>query len=283
VLAGLPVREGRLDVAGIETVVLEGGDGSPLLLLHGGIECGGAYWARVVSPLAKAHRLVVPDLPGLGESEPVARPDEAFGEWFAELLRLTCEERPVVVAHSLLGGFAARFAAQRPDLLRRLVIYGAPAVGAYRIPAGLAVAAIRFDLRPTQRNVERFERWVFPDPAQTKRQNPAWFEAFDAYAVACGRVPHVKRTMRRLIKTGKTRIPDDELRRIQVPTALLWGRHDRMVPLRLAEEASARLDWPLHVIEGAGHAPHVERPDAFLEALRGALATSPPSKQRRSP
>ena len=46
-LAGLPVDERRLDLAGASTAVLEGGDGPPLVLLHGGIECGGAIWAPV--------------------------------------------------------------------------------------------------------------------------------------------------------------------------------------------------------------------------------------------
>ena len=55
--------------------LLEGGDGPPLVLLHGGIECGGAYWAPVIASLAESHRLVIPDVPGLGESEPVARLD----------------------------------------------------------------------------------------------------------------------------------------------------------------------------------------------------------------
>ena len=48
---------------------------------------------------------------------------------------------------------------------------------------------------------------------------------------------------------------------------LLWGRHDRFVPLSLAEAAAGRLGWPLHVIEDAGHVPHIEQSDAFLEAL----------------
>ena len=49
--------------------------------------------------------------------------------------------------------------------------------------------------------------------------------------------------------------------------SLVWGRHDRFVPLGLAEAASARLGWPLHVIDDAGHVPHIEQPDAFLEVL----------------
>jgi pimeloyl-ACP methyl ester carboxylesterase len=68
-------------------------------------------------------------------------------------------------------------------------------------------------------------------------------------------------------------IPDAELRRIEVPTALRWGRHDRMSPLRLAQRANARLGWPLHVIDDAGHVPHIEQPNAFLAALHGAHAS----------
>ena len=69
-LAGLPVTERRARLAGVSTALLEGGDGPPLVLLHGGIECGGAYWAPVITRLAEHHRVIVPDVPGLGESEP---------------------------------------------------------------------------------------------------------------------------------------------------------------------------------------------------------------------
>jgi pimeloyl-ACP methyl ester carboxylesterase len=73
--------------------------------------------------------------------------------------------------------------------------------------------------------------------------------------------------MRRLISANTKQIPDTELGRIAVPTTLLWGRHDRMVPLGLAQGAAERLGWPLHVIDGAAHAPHMEQPDAFVETL----------------
>jgi pimeloyl-ACP methyl ester carboxylesterase len=90
-LAGIPVTERRLEVGGVWTAVLEGGDGPPMVLLHGGIETGGVYWAPVTSRLAESYRLVVPDVPGLGESEPVAGLEAvAFAEWFAGLLQVTC-------------------------------------------------------------------------------------------------------------------------------------------------------------------------------------------------
>lgn len=270
-LAGLPVTERRLELNGVSTIMLEGGDGPPLVLLHGGIESGGAYWAPVIPRLAERHSIVVPDLPGLGESEPAPQVELAFGEWFSDLLRAACDEEPAIVAHSLGGGLAAGYALQFGGL-KRLVLYGSPGVGRYRMPLGLMVAALRFDIRPTLRNQERFERWAFLDVHRTKLQNPGWFEAFDAYCVSHAALPHVKQTVRRLVRTQTRQIPEAALRRIGVATTLLWGRHDRMVRVRIAEDASSALEWPLRVIEDAGHVPHLERPDQFVQTLSEALA-----------
>jgi pimeloyl-ACP methyl ester carboxylesterase len=78
--------------------------------------------------------------------------------------------------------------------------------------------------------------------------------------------------MSALVKAGTTRVPDAELQRIGIPAALLWGRHDRMTGLPLAEAASARLGWPVHVVDDAAHVPHVEQPEAFVDRLAEALA-----------
>jgi pimeloyl-ACP methyl ester carboxylesterase len=97
-----------------------------------------------------------------------------------------------------------------------------------------------------------------------------------AYEVSRGMVPHVRRTMRQLIKACTKQIPAADLQRIDVPTALVWGRADRMVRLRIAELASARFGWPLQVIEDAGHVPMVEQPESFMRALRVAFANGEP-------
>ena len=274
-LAGLPVAERHERVGGAVSSILEGGDGPPLVLLHGGIECGGAVWAPVVAQLAESHRLIIPDVPGLGESEPVARLDPPrFARWLAELIDVTTAERPVLVAHSLLGSLAARFAADHGDQLDRLLIYGTPGIGPYRMPLGLRAVAIRFAIRPSELNAERFERWAFFDLDEARSRAPEWFRAFSDYNRAQAVVPHVKRTMRQLIGSCTKRVDDSELRRIPIATELLWGRQDRFVPLGLAEATSARLGWPLRVIDDAGHVPHIERPEAFLGALSSALVSN---------
>ena len=143
----------------------------------------GAYWAPVIARLAEHHRLVVPDVPGLGESAPVDRlDDDTFGAWLTGVLEQTHAEQPTLVAHSLLGSAAARFAVRRSDLLRGLVVYGAPGVGPYRMPMRLRYVAIRFGIRPTARNAERFDRFALLDLDANRRRDPEWFAAFDAYA-----------------------------------------------------------------------------------------------------
>ena len=270
-LVGVPLTGQRLDVNGVDTQVLVGGRGRTLLLLHGGIECGGVYWAPVATRLATTYRLIVPDVPGLGESAPVPRlGTETFDAWFAELVRMTCEDRPILVAHSLLGSFAARFAAVHGGLLRRLVVYSAPGIGAYRMPLGLRLVAMRFAVRPTEANAERFERWAFVDRDRARGIDPSWFDAWRGYTRERAGTPHVGRTMRQLVSLGTKNIGESVLGRIEIPTELVWGRQDRFVPLALAERTASERGWPLHVIDEAGHVPHIERADQFLEALARA-------------
>lgn len=191
-------------------------------------------------------------------------------------IRLTCDEKPTLIAHSLDGSLAAGFATQHSGLLRGLLLYGAPGIGPYRIPLGLLVTAIRFNLWPSERNNARFADWAFLDPARTRRRDPEWYDAFMAYGLSRGSVPNVKRTMRQLVKAGSKQISDAELHGIHVPVALIWGRRDRMAPLRIAELAAAKFGWPLHVIDDVGHVPHIEQPEEFLRAVSAALAKPEP-------
>ncbi len=82
------------------------------------------------------------------------------------------------------------------------------------------------------------------------------------------RSPKAKAAGRLLRELGLPRIPPQDLARIAVPTTLIWGRHDKALKLRIAEAASERYGWPLHVIEDAADDPPRDQPEAFLDALR---------------
>jgi pimeloyl-ACP methyl ester carboxylesterase len=271
-LAGAPVTERRLDLAGVSTAVLEGGDGPPVVLLHGQGGWSG-LWLPVAGGLARSHRVVAPDLPGLGASEvPDGPPDAArVLAWLGELIERTCPAPPALVGASLGASIAARFAIAHPDRLSRLVLVGAGSLARFRPAPGVALALIRFIARPSERTQRGFLRQVTVDPARVQALMGARWEASQAYGLDRARTPSVRAANRRMLRELGTRtIPPEQLARIAVPTALVWGRHDRVMRLRIAERASVRYGWPLHVVEDAGHFA-VEQPEAFRAALWAAL------------
>jgi pimeloyl-ACP methyl ester carboxylesterase len=271
-LAGAPVTERRLDLAGVSTAVLEGGDGPPVVLLHGQGGWSG-MWLPVIADLVTTHRVVAPDLPGLGASEvPDGPPDAARAlAWLDALVQRTCPAPPALVGASLGASMAARFAIAHPDRLSRLVLMGAGSLARFRPAPGVVLALIRFVARPNERTQRGFLRQVAVDPARVRALLGERWEASQAYLLELARTPSVRAANRRLLRElGTKRIPPQELARITAPTSLIWGRHDRVMRLRIAEAASARYGWPLHVIEDAGHFS-LEQPKASREALQVAL------------
>ena len=272
-LDGAPVTERRLDLAGVSTAVLEGGDGPPVVLLHGQGGWAG-MWLPVAADLVTTHRVVAPDLPGLGASEVPGGPPDAARvlAWLGELIQRTCPSPPALVGASLGASIAARFAIAHPDRLTRLVLVDAGSLGRFRPALGVAFALIRFIARPSERTHHGFLRQIAVDPARVRALLGERWEPFRAYHLDRARTPSVRAANRRLLRElGNRRIPPEELARIAVPTTLIWGRHDRVMRLRIAEAASVRYGWPLHVIEDAGHFSTMEQPEAFRAALRAAL------------
>jgi pimeloyl-ACP methyl ester carboxylesterase len=275
-LAGVPVSERRLALAGHQTAVLEGGDGPPVVLLHGAGEFA-ACWMRVVPELVAGCRVVAPDLPGHGASELADKPLDAATvvAWLGELIERTCPSPPVLVGHLLGGAIAARFAIEHPDRLSRLVLVDTYGLGRFWPTPRYALAMLAFTARPTEGTQERLFRQCTFDLDGLREQVGERGRLLEAYALDRAREPAMNAALKHLMpQLGMRAIPPAELARIAVPTALIWGRRDRQVRLGLAEAASARYGWPLHVIERAADDPAFEQPEAFLRALRGALGSA---------
>jgi pimeloyl-ACP methyl ester carboxylesterase len=272
-LAGAPVTERRLELAGVSTAVLEGG-GPPVVLLHGQGGWAGV-WVPVMADLARDHRVVAPDLPGLGASRVDGPPPgtDRLLAWLGDLLDRTCPAPPVLVGVSLGGSIAARFAAAHGDRLAGLVLVSMGGlVGKVRIPPAMLLALVRHAIRPTDRSATGMLRQVSVDVDRARRRMGDRWGPFRAYSLELARTPSVRRANRHLLRElGLRQLPPDELARIDVPTTLVWGRQDRVMPLATAEEASVRYGWPLEAIDDAGHFLGVDQPEAFLQALRRAL------------
>jgi pimeloyl-ACP methyl ester carboxylesterase len=275
-LADLPMTQRRLPLAGISTAVLEGGDGPPVILLHGPGEFA-ATWMRVIPDLVTTHRVVAPDLPGHGATEMAdgrLTAERVYG-WLGELIERTCPTPPTLVGHLLGGAIAAGFAADRADRLSRLVLVDAYGLGRFRPAPRFALAMLRFMARPTRRTQHGLMRNCMSDLNGLRAQMGGRLEQLEAYALDRARTSAQKAALRGLMpQFGMSAIAPQDLARIAVPTTLIWGRHDLQVRLRVAETAGARYGWPLHVIENAADDPAVEQPEAFLRALHDALPSS---------
>ena len=273
-IEGTQMTDRRLDVAGVSTALLEGGSGSPVVLLHGQ---GGfaAMWAPIIGGLVPTHHMIAPDLPGLGASVAPNGPPgvDTVMVWLDDLIRQTCATPPVLVGTSLGGTIAARFASIHGDRLAQLVLVDAGGLaGPVRPALPVLLALIRHSIWPTQRSAFRLLQGVSLDADRVRQRMGERWEPFRDYLLDRSRTPSVRKANRSLLRElGFPRIPPEDLARIRVPTTLIWGRHDRVMPLATAQTASALYGWPLVVIEDAAHYISGEQPEALTRALSAIL------------
>jgi pimeloyl-ACP methyl ester carboxylesterase len=275
-LKGLPVSEQQLYLAGISTAVLAGGEGSPVILLHGPGESS-LWWMRVIPKLVETHRVIVPDLPGHGESVVSEKSlgKDLVSAWLSELIEQTCPSPPTLAGNILGGSIGARFAIRHSEQLEQLVLVNSLGLAKFRPAPSFAFGLFRFILWPTQKNFNRFFPHCMYDVDELHSHMGQKWEPFMAYNLECAQDKDRKTAMQSLMKeVGITKIPDEKLKNIEVPTALIWGRHDKANKLRIAKAANKKYGWPLHIIEESRDDPKLEQPVAFTNTLYKILNRS---------
>lgn len=281
-LDAMPLTERRLDLAGVSTAVLEGGDGPPIVLLHSVGEFA-AVWIQVLPDLVRTHHVIVPDLPGQGASEVTDNPLDrgAVLDWLDELIDETCGDRPpVLVGHLVGGSIAARYAVKHGSRVGHLVLVDTVGLGWFRPSPKFAVPMMRFVMRPSARSRDAMFNQCFLNMDRVAELNGRQWQWLGEYALDRARDAGVQSAMRKLIsRFGTAPIPSDDLAGIAAPTTLVHGRHDLQVQLSRAESAGEKYGWPLHVIEDCRDDPAVEQPAAFLRALRSAIGEHEPEKK----
>lgn len=272
-LSMMPVTERRLELAGISTSVLEGGDGPPFVLLHGP-SAHAAVWFQIVPKLVQSHRIIAPDLPGHGNSVVPEGAIEANRvlDWLGALIDQTCARQPALVAQILGGAIAARFASRNSERLSRLVLSDTLGLAPFEPAPAFGRALMDFTGNPSEETHDGLWMHCAHDlPRLRARMGPGW-ELIRAYTLDRARTPSLHATQQSLMQQfGLPAISPSDLESIGVPTALIWGRHNLAIPLAVAEAASERYGWPLHIIEDCADDPPVEQPEAFLQALDRAL------------
>ena len=268
----------KIDVEGLSTSYLVSGVGPPLLLLHA-VEESAFDWRWVLPELSRTYRVYAPDLPGFGDSAKPTTADytPAFFERFvAAYLDALGIERATVVGNSLGGLVALRLALSDPGRVTALGLISSAGLGREVSPAlvsatlpvyaELALSWGKTPLGAAQRAWGRVPL-VFANPA---RVPPEWIAEQYRLSQLPGYLEANVAALRAQLRPflGQREVLLDELHRLQMPTLVVWGILDRVIPCYQVREALARLKHGhLELIPDCGHLPQVERPDRFVAAL----------------
>jgi pimeloyl-ACP methyl ester carboxylesterase len=271
--AGLEER--FADIKGARLRYFLGGEGSPLVLVHG---LGGAAsnWTELAPLLSRSHRLLVPDLPGHGGS--AALPAVAGLGPFADRVALVAEREGMlpapVVGHSLGGMVALRLALRRPRDVSAVVLAGSAGLSIGNV-WGRELLSVFTAVRPG-RVAARYRAWVARSPllrrlvfgfvsvADPPGLTDTAVEGFLAAQLLHTDVDSAWRALR-------ADDPRQELEALQCPVLVLWGAEDVQLPLDDAFEYTRRLHARLRVIPGCGHLLIGERPEACADAIERFL------------
>lgn len=244
-----------LSVRDVRVRVLEGGEGEPLLFLHGAGRSG--VWLPVHEELARSHRVIAPEHPGFGQSDRPAWLDDIADMVFhyRDLLDTLRLERATLLGTSFGGWIAAEFATTYPERVSKLVLSA---------PAGLRVTgapiADLFLIPP-----DELPSYLFADPAKVAAARAQELSPEIEAELYRSRITLAHVAWNPLLCNPRLR---RRLYRITCPTLVLWGAGDRLIPPAhgeawASEVATARLT----VVENCGHAIHLDQPAVFVDEV----------------
>lgn len=258
------------------------GTGPAVLFIHGLLGTN-ANWSHLVTRLEATHRVVVPDLFGHGASDK-PRGDYSLGSHAATLRDLLDRldiERVTLVGHSLGGGIALQFCYLFPERVDRLVLVSSGGLGrsvnpilrAATLPGAEAVIPViasgwvRTRLEGIGSALGRLGLRPPPDVRE------AW-RGFTSLSDADSRRAFLATTRAVIDPGGQTVTAHDHLPMDEdIPTLVVWGTHDRMIPAWHATTAHQAIPSSrVELFHGAGHYPHLDEPDRFAALLQDFIS-----------
>jgi len=276
------VEKQQIDVGGLNIRYLTAGNEDlPLVLLHG-VGDSAVDWSWVVPALGSRHRVLAPDFPGSGDS---AKPQREYSlefltQFLADFLNTLELQRVILVGNSLGGLIALRFALSNPERVAALVLVDSmgfsqlvnPVLSNLTLPwyGELAIAWSKTPLGAKQRAWSR-AALLFANPFKVPA---AWLAEQERMGLLPGFLEANLSILRsQLYVLGQRQVVLESLPQVQMPTLVVWGTNDLVLPNYQAEDAVKRLQQGhLALIPDSGHLPQVERPELFTDALNQFFA-----------
>jgi len=263
----------------------------PALILVPGLAASVEFWQYNVAPLARQRRVYAVDLLGFGRSDKEIEDFslEFAASFMAQFMDALGIERASLAGNSLGGVVCAQTAVQYPERVERLILVDGAGFGRELNPFfRLWSVAVLGDLvfRVYQRVFPLLRRWAFYDSSCVD-------EEWVAGAADVLRTPGVRENALRVARMAVDLRGQREdrfhglhrdLASMDVPTLIIWGRHDGAVPLSHAYAAQSLIpNSQVRVIERGAHTPQVERPEEFnglvLDFLSASLRAEPTKGQ----
>lgn len=279
ILADSPLRARQVEVGSGKVHLVEAGTGPPVVVLHG--TGTSSLFLHPILRRLPDRRLIAPDRPGQGQSDPAPIPRDGFREaaiaWVGDLLDALGLESAPLVGHSMGGLWALWFALAVPARVERLVLLGPPQLPGTRCPLPFRVigtpglgALVQRAAPPSPSSLLKFAR--FMGEGDTLPDHPELIDLL----VAVGRDPVNAATERDEVRavvspvalatrTGfrrSMRVAPDELRRLNVPTLLVWGQQEPLAPVATARAIAEMLPNGRLVVLPGGHVPWLGDPEA---------------------
>jgi pyruvate dehydrogenase E2 component (dihydrolipoamide acetyltransferase) len=245
------------------------GDGPPIVLIHGfGADLN--TWMFNQPALAEQHRTIALDLPGHGGStktlDAVGAAD--FANLVAALLDAFGIERAHLLGHSMGGAIALSFARSQPGRVASLTLIATAALGP-EINGAFIDGFVKMERRREAQDVLRLlvndagliSRAMVEDVLRYKRLDGV---AAVLSAIAAAWFPGGRQ--RQII----------DIAPLETPVQIIWGREDRVIPVTQAETAAGKV--PLHILDGVGHLPHMEKSAEINRLIAAFVDQSDPHR-----
>ncbi|HXQ49980.1 MAG TPA: alpha/beta fold hydrolase [Stellaceae bacterium] len=252
--------ESILELDGCRLLLRRAGHGAPLLFLHGANGFPG--WLRFFDALSDRFEVIAPDHPSFGRSSTPDWLDEVgdLAYFYLDLIDALGLDGVHLVGHSMGGWIACELAVRSAARLKTLTLIDAAGIRIKGKPIADILVMDREDV----------VRAAFADPKMIEMQlamslTPAMQEQLALNRVAAARLawqprffnPHLRKWMHR----------------IAVPTRIVWGDRDGIIPPDYAAAFQALIPGSTVVmVAGTAHSPHVEKPEAVLDAIAALVA-----------
>ena len=241
---------------------LESGNSDNTLVLVHGLGASANRWEYVIPHFKKNYRVIVPDLIGFGYSDKplVDYTTDFFSEFLKKFLEKLDIKNPVLIGSSLGGQIIAEYTLNNNSAVQKLVLISPSGVMKHSTPA--LDAYVLAALYP---NPEAAKNAFEMMSGSSKNIDPKIVEGF----VKRMRLPNAKMAfMSTLLGLKNSQILTEKLSSITVPTMVVWGELDPVIPVKYADSIVSTIkDCRFYRMDGCGHTPYVEVPETFVKIV----------------